>query len=123
MRRNNLIFTLIVIGLFITSICMFSCKHEVIIPSSPVISFSSQVMPAILGNCAQSGCHNGKIRTKLGNYDEVMQDGGVLPGNPSGSRLYTDIISYKMPRSPYPPLTDQQTAIIYVWILQGALNN
>lgn len=102
---------------------MYSCKHEVIVPSKPIVSFSTQVMPIIIGNCTQSECHNGRIRTKLGNYDQVMSDGGVSPGNPSGSRLYTDITSYKMPRSPYPPLSDQETALIYVWILQGALNN
>ena len=92
---------------------MFSCKHEVIVPTSPVISFSTEVLPIIVGNCTQSGCHNGKIRTKLSNYNEVMTDGGISPDNPSGSRLYTDIQSYKMPRSPYPPLNDQQNAAIY----------
>lgn len=111
--------------LFMSSIYIYSCKHEVIIPSKPIVSFSTQVMPIIIGNCTQSECHNDKSshRTKLGNYDQVMRDGGISPGNPSGSRLYTDITSYKMPRSPYPPLSDQETALIYVWILQGASNN
>ena len=123
MRRKKFGGVLIVIGLFIASIQMISCKHEVIVPASPIISFSTQVMPIIVGNCTQSGCHNGKIRTKLSTYDEITQDGGVSAGNPSGSRIYTDITSDKMPRSPYPPLSDQNTATIYVWILQGAKNN
>ncbi|MEI6815765.1 MAG: hypothetical protein WCL14_04075 [Bacteroidota bacterium] len=101
---------------------MYSCKHTPVIPTTPAISFSTQIMPIIVGNCTQSECHSPNGRhTKLGTYNEIMSR--VVAYDASASRLYTDIQSYKMPKSPYPQMSDQQTAIIYLWIMQGALNN
>lgn len=99
---------------------MFSqCRNKPDIPAQPEISFSKQVESIIMSNCAQSGCHNGSKKPDLKDYNSIVQN--VSPGNAHGSRLYTEIISRKMP--PSQPLSDAQALLIYTWIMQGAKNN
>ena len=109
-----------------------SCKHEVVVPTSPEMSFKTDVQPVLVGNCTQSGCHGtggsvnggGEERAfALSTYAEVMSKGRISPGNPSGSSIYTSITAGRMPKSPYPFVPDQQVLKLYVWILQGAKDN
>jgi len=99
---------------------LVSCKHKANIPLEPAISFTEQVQPIIVNNCAQSKCHDGNGRSfSLINYSKIMHK--VNPGNAANSRLYTSIIDRSMP--PNSPLTDEQAKLIYTWIMQGAKNN
>jgi hypothetical protein len=99
---------------------LVGCKHKADIPSEPAISFASQVQPIVVNNCAQSGCHDGSGRSfSLIDYSKII--GKVNPGDAANSRLYTSIINRSMP--PNNPLTDEQTKLIYIWIIQGAENN
>ena len=131
MKKLSLTTAILIIALLIT-ISINSCKHDVIVPTSPVISFKTDVQPMIIGNCTQSGCHgNGHSSGHGGEddafplltYNDVMNRGNISPGSPDNSRIYTAITSGKMPRSPYPPVPDQGVLKLYIWILQGALNN
>jgi len=106
----------------------FSCKHDPVLPEHQV-SFATEVHPIIAAGCQHNGCHD-TIPTEtfaLTTYDDIIQHGEIKPGKPHDSKLY-EVITVatgedKMPRAPYPPLTDQQIQLIYIWIAQGAQNN
>jgi len=106
------------------SFIFFACHHSPVIPVSPAISYSTQIEPIILNNCATSGCHDGKgRRLALNNYTMIMQV--VQPFSSKNSRLYTAITTLTgdraMPRNG--PLSHEQIDLIYTWIMQGAPNN
>jgi hypothetical protein len=114
---------------FILVLLLSSCKHEPSIENAPQISYSNDVNPIIMNNCAQSGCH-GAINPgqfSLLGYDNLIKGGEVKAGDPKSSKLYNSIISLEeddlMPRSPYSRLGDDKIKTVYLWILQGAKNN
>ena len=115
--------------LTMTVLFSYSCKHDVVVPTSPIISFATDIQPLFLSNCAQSECHASKGNGHeeeafpLTTYEEVMDHNRIVPQDPPGSKSYTAITSGKMPRAPYGSLTNQQVLKLYVWILQGAKNN
>lgn len=90
---------------------------------APAISFSKDVLPVLISNCTQSGCH-GSHEFALNNYNEVMKH--VTAGKAHGSELYSAIAANAgnvMPVPPNPRLTDTQIKQIYLWIEQGAADN
>ncbi len=122
-----------------------SCKHEIpglsgngnvttvgntTDPCDPdKIYFEQQVLPILVSNCAQSGCHDNASRKEgvvLTSYGSVINTGGVNPGDAGGSKLYKLIVTTnkdnRMPPSPSVALTQQQINLIYNWIQQGAQN-
>lgn len=127
MTRNLLRFSLVLFtGIFT------SCGHKTDLTGLKEISFTNDIQPVISANCAQSGCHSnnsggGRELFSLTNYNDVINNAEVRPGNAKGSKLY-EVISNQlfveiMPPSPNPPLTDDQIKLIYLWIEQGAKNN
>lgn len=124
-------------------ILLFSCKHEIPQPdlvdppvdggtqtcSTDTIYFQNKVLPLINSSCTMSGCHDAVTRKEgvnLSSYASIMATGGVKPGNPGGSKLYTVLNKTGGERMPPPPaaaFTQAQKDIIYKWILQGAKNN
>lgn len=109
--------TILLIGLGLSLVT--GCKHKAEVPAEPTISFGEKVQPVLLNNCAKSGCHDGNNEFSLSTYDDAM--GIVKPGDAGNSRMYHSIISRSMP--PDGPLTNEQTLLIYTWIMQGAKNN
>jgi hypothetical protein len=113
-------------------IMSISCRNTPIIPESPEISFQSDVLPVLAGNCEMSGCH---VNTQGGerharpfnSYDQVMSNGGIVPFDAHQSDLYNMVTnapgSDLMPPSQYPRLSQQQLLKIYLWIMQGAKDN
>ncbi|MGC4038421.1 MAG: hypothetical protein QM764_20825 [Chitinophagaceae bacterium] len=120
---------------------IIACRHVIPFPISDGISggtgstsdrcdstkiyFQQQVLPILVSNCAQSGCHdNGSHREGiiLVSYNSVTQTAGVQPGNAAGSKLYRVINGGSMPPRGYTALTAQQKDLIYQWIQQGAQN-
>ena len=119
----------IIFGIPFLLILMVACQHKPTVPETPVISFSNDVQPIIIGNCTQSGCHGGgsgrdSARALL-TYNEVMKYGEVTPGNAQNSRLFTTIApnNFQNQMPPKTQLSNQQILTIYLWILQGAKNN
>lgn len=114
-------------GVFAAGIA--SCKHTVDFNEYPTVSFSSEILPTIIGNCTQAKCHgtNDSEAFMLLSYEDIMNNTRVKAGDPEGSKLYKVIKALsgeeKMPRDPYPMLSDEQIQKIYVWIGQGAQNN
>jgi cytochrome c553 len=86
-------------------------------------------MPLLNSGCAMSGCHDAithKEGINLTTYSNIMSTGGVRPGNPGNSKLYTSLNKSGGDRMPQPPaaaFTQAQKDIIYKWISQGAKNN
>lgn len=121
-------------------IAISSCKHEIpIIPPDSTttvgdtsipcdpnkIYFQQQVLPVLVSNCAQSGCHDNASHKEgiiLTSYNSTMSTGGVRAGYPYNSELYTKIRSGEMPPQGNTQLTQSQKDLIYTWILQGAQN-
>ncbi|HEY6160699.1 MAG TPA: hypothetical protein VI112_05730 [Bacteroidia bacterium] len=103
-----------------------ACRHQPVVPDQPAISFSGDILPIVGGNCMSSNCHGGEA-FDLSTYDEFTKQGRITPYKPYNSKVYTSITATSgedmMPPSPQKPLTDQQINTIYLWILQGALNN
>jgi hypothetical protein len=106
----------------------FSCKHEPIIPEQN-ISFATDILPIIQSSCQHSGCHDTITNEfSLTNYQEVMEEGDIEPGNPEDSKLYEAITAPdgdedRMPQPPYNRLSEMNIRKIYIWIAQGAKNN
>lgn len=117
-KGGAILFALMGIVLILTS-----CSHDPIIPDSPSISFSEQVLPIFINNCAKSGCHDGSGEFSLKNYGEISSR--VHAGDARKSELYKVINKLwggkAMP--PDGPLSDQQITLVYTWIMQGAKNN
>ena len=132
---------LFVTGVF-TILVFISCKHEIPYntPDPPVIGgtqtcssdtvyFQNKVLPLLNSSCAMSGCHDvitHKEGISLATYSNIVATGGVRPGNPSNSKLYTVLNKSggdRMPPAPAAAFTAAQKDIIYKWILQGAKNN
>lgn len=107
-----------------------SCKHDPIIPTNPAMSFKTDVQPIIISNCTTSGCHGGSNSGHHGEgdafplltYQDVMSRTTAYDAN--NSRIYTSLSGNgegRMP--PNGQLSDRQTMIIYLWIMQGAKDN
>ena len=117
-------------GFLAAVLVLAACRQEVSPAADlPDVSFNQKVMPIIASNCTASGCHgieNTEEFTLL-TYDDVIKNGTVSAVDADGSKLSQVIPpphSFQvMPEPPNPPLTDEQTALIYLWILQGAKNN
>jgi hypothetical protein len=106
-------------------ICLFACKHDVVVPDLPEISFQGDVQSIIIANCSESGCHSGNGgEFPLVSYDEIQSH--VTPGDARESEIYKSITgkgATLMPPSPRPVLTNDAIRLIYIWIQQGAKNN
>ncbi|MBL0103661.1 MAG: hypothetical protein IPP51_07855 [Bacteroidetes bacterium] len=110
-----------------------SCRHKTDLSSLKQVSFANDIQPIIASNCAMSGCHStgssgGEHELfPLTTYEEVIDEGHVKAGDAHGSKFYQVISNHTledvMPPSPYPPLSDDQIKLIYLWIEQGAQNN
>ena len=115
--------------LLVSFFLITSCKHKTNFDTMSKVSYSTDIQPIIISNCAQSGCH-GSVHSeefKLLTYNDLIKHTEVKAGSPETSNLYSVIRSYDsetiMPRLPYNPLTEKQIQLIYIWIGQGALNN
>jgi hypothetical protein len=94
---------------------------------NPRACFQRDILPVLQSSCAIPGCHDGTSEEAdyvFTNYSNTRQ--AVVPGNPSGSKLYESITTGdsedKMPPPPYPALPGAAIDSIYSWILYGALD-
>lgn len=149
MKRNKTNGLTLLMGLILGMLWMSSCKHDIPVPvvvddgngggggggnngipcDSDSVYFNMQVLPFLVANCAQSGCHDvashedGVVITS---YQTLMNSGIVTPG----SAYQSDIIDVlttsdpddRMPPAPASPLTNAQIQLVRKWINQGALN-
>ncbi|MBI1305159.1 MAG: hypothetical protein GC181_00940 [Bacteroidetes bacterium] len=97
--------------------------------SPDTVYFVSDVLPIILSNCAQPGCHDANSRMEgivLTDYNNIIKTGRVIAFNPAASKIYQYMVTTNKNKiMPPPPLymTPEQINAIKIWIEQGALNN
>ena len=152
MTIKNAQFTYLSKLLFLLAVLTISsCKHEVPqpvvllpdggngvgngpgsgIPCDPdSIYFEQQILPILVSNCTQSGCHNVASAADgvvLTNYNNLINSNIVTPGNPGNSDLYEVLVETDpdkvMPPPGENPLSPSQISLIQTWIQQGAQNN
>jgi len=141
----------IVLYVFMGAALALSCKHEIPggnggsgggtgggnppppagrVCSPDTVYFQQQVLPILVSNCSLSGCHDAASRQDgvvLTSYQSVIQSGEVRAFRPNDSEIWEKINEHdpddRMPPPPRNPLTAEQKALIYKWIMQGAQNN
>jgi hypothetical protein len=121
--------------LFLLFVCLYSCykdNKEALYPKSSVpgstscdtvnTSFSLDIQPVFLKNCALSGCHASSSPTGgyvLDNYNGVRSV--VLSRRLLGA--ITHAAGYSAMPKDAAPLSDCDIAMITSWVNQGAQNN
>lgn len=116
---------------------IFSCVSTVVVLQSCTshkfdelkqegVCFQNEVLPIMVANCAQSGCHSAADRVEGFNFSTYE---GILAGVEKGDSEDSEIIevmretgSKRMPPSPLDPLSPDQIATIAEWIDGGAKN-
>jgi hypothetical protein len=116
------------LGIFITvGFMLGSCKHKTNFEELPEVSYAGSIAPIMSSNCAFSGCHGDSAYKKISiTTYKTLLNGGITPGSPEKSKLYSTLKSLGddiMPKRPYNELTEKQIQLVYVWIGQGAKNN
>ena len=124
-----------------------ACKHEPLVgptgpdPNDPPTSgavcspdtvyFQNQVLPILISNCTQSGCHNAQDREKgvvLDSYQNLLNTVEKVSSTDWEKNELMKVIletdpDDRMPRPPSLPLSAAQIELISTWIKQGAGNN
>lgn len=91
------------------------------------VCFDTQILPMIVSNCAQSGCHDSKSKKDgydLTTYDKIVSK-GIVKGNAGKSEIYKVMIETgkdRMPPSPQAQLSAANLKLVADWINQGAKN-
>jgi hypothetical protein len=140
----------------LVALCYPSCKHEPFIDGSPdptdtlptdtvpvdttpveipcspdSVYFENEILPMLVSNCTESGCHNAIDRQDgviLDSYANII---GTVDGVTSNDWNENELIevlvlndpSERMPPAPNDKLTLAQVERITKWIAQGAKNN
>jgi hypothetical protein len=128
-------------------ISLSACKHEPLAgpngadPNDPptvgavcspdTAYFQNQVLPLLISNCTQSGCHNAQDRqdgVALDSYPNLLSTVDKVGSTDWGkNKLLKAILETdpdkRMPRPPSAPLTAAQIDLLKKWVAQGALNN
>ena len=98
-----------------------------IICSPDTIYFKQKILPLIVSNCAQGGCHDAISKrdgVQLTDYTSIIKY--VKAGDPKNSKLYKSMIETgedQMPPPPTKPFDTTTLATVFTWIKQGAINN
>lgn len=127
MKHKLLITLLIAVGSVSTG-----CYKDILDPgqdpSAPpqAVSFSGDLVPLFLSNCATSGCHDGvpghkPSLTPANAYNALLGGGYINTIVPSNSILYGEIKGGQMPPSGALKTSDVQKVLD--WIRNGAPNN
>jgi hypothetical protein len=106
-------------------ILLAGCQHEADLTIEEDVSFS-EIQGILSSNCTMSGCHGGQQPQSfsLESYEDVMDNGEIVPGSAWKSELYRVVANRQEPlMPPQGPLSDEDLRKIYLWIEQGAENN
>lgn len=124
-----------IIFILLGVILLTTCKHQstqnpigsgnpidnpVVTPTNDSVCFSSQILPMILANCAQTGCHNAVDRAEglvLTTYTSISN---LVKNNV----LVSSITTTSSKRMPYrqPAMDTASINLIKRWIKEGSKN-
>lgn len=98
-----------------------------------LVRYENDVKPIFLTNCAKPGCHTGLFPAgdlDLSTYEGLMDSVGphapvVRKFDPDSSYVILKLNGDAQPQMPLnaPALPPDTIAVIYQWILEGAVNN
>ncbi|MBL7829334.1 MAG: hypothetical protein JNJ57_22045 [Saprospiraceae bacterium] len=136
-------FSIPVLILLLFGSIIFSCKHNPFFEVDPdpnppgggacdpdSIYFQNAVLPLLVSNCTESGCHNATDQAEdivLVSYESVMSTvGHITDTNWGENKLIKSLqetdLEDRMPQGK-PAFTSEQINLIKTWISQGAQNN
>jgi hypothetical protein len=123
---------------------IMACKHEPLVPNDPSVDppvvggacdpdsvyFQNQILPILVSNCTESGCHNEVDRKEgvvLTSYQGFLTTVEHVTLNDWGENklirsLQETDLEERMPQNK-PPLSTDQINLLKKWISQGAVNN
>jgi len=151
--RNFILFSCLVLGVWLTA-----CQHDPFndpvdppvdppvtdptdtlpsgtgsgVPCDPdSVYFQNTILPLLVANCSQSGCHNPTDHSEgvvLNTYSSVLSTVEHVTSTDWNEnkliRAITETDPEKfMPQAPNPPLSAAQINLLKTWISQGAQNN
>lgn len=94
------------------------------------VYFQNQILPLLVSNCTESGCHNAADRQEgvvLVSYQTLLSTVEHVTDNNWGENKLMRVLLDSDPddRMPYgkPPLSQDQINLIGKWVQQGAKNN
>lgn len=126
---------------FILGLAVFiSCRNnrmpaqidpELPCPTPEQVSFSKDVLPVLVNNCATQGCHSGKTPEAGFNLDAAVAyatlskkgSGYIDTLAPRYSALYSSMASESNPMPPTGKLDRCKLELIEKWMAQEAKNN
>ena len=92
--------------------------------------FQNTILPLLVSNCAQSGCHDFASHQDgiiIEDYQTIISSDIVTPFDLGDSEMFEVItetdLDKIMPPPPEAPLNNEQISLIAQWINQGAQNN
>ncbi len=140
----------------IAALCYPSCKHEplvdpgtgpidtidtidvpidtppVVVPCSPdTVYFQNEILPLLVSNCTESGCHNATDKQKgviLDSYDNIIATVDDVRSNDWNKNELIEVLVLNEPDKRMPPAPNEKLTLLQVeritkWVAQGALNN
>jgi hypothetical protein len=152
--KKNKIFILFVVSI-LAALCYPSCKHDPIIdpdpgpvdtvdtidmpidtpmlvPCSPdSVYFQNEILPLLVSNCTESGCHNAidkKEGVILDSYDNIIATVDDVTSNDWNKNELIEVLVLNQPDKRMPPAPNEKLSLLQVeritkWVAQGAKNN
>jgi hypothetical protein len=132
------------LGMLMTCLVIESCQHDPFIgpntlPDPPgsgmcdpdSVYFQNQILPILVSNCTESGCHNLQDRKDgvvLDSYQNLLMTveeatNNDLQKNKLMRAILDDDPDDRMPPAPNAALSTAQIDLLKKWVSQGALNN
>ncbi|MEZ4892154.1 MAG: hypothetical protein R3A50_14280 [Saprospiraceae bacterium] len=123
-------------GITLTALLsIYSCKHDFTGPTTPPMEglcdldsvyFQNQIMPILISNCTESGCHNQKdckAGIALNSYSKMLSTVASVTSNDwKKNKLIKSLEDGRMPQNK-PRFSTEQINVIKAWVTQGASNN
>lgn len=102
-------------------------KNDVVVTNT--VSFSKDLVPIFIQNCALSGCHasGGQVPdlTAAKAYNSIINASLVNTNNPTSSIIYERLTGVLTPAMPFGKTSNPSNInnLVLAWIKQGAKNN
>lgn len=114
-----------IIFMFLHTACNSDILPETGSPEFSGVCFETEVLPLLISNCANTGCHNSKDREEgidLSNYNGIARL--VNTKSPTKSKLLSVLRAgeedERMPPPPAEALSQSQMDLLLNWIEEGA---
>lgn len=141
MKVQSLIFS----GVILIAALTVSCRHDLWAPptdpgnptygtggcDTDTTYFQNQVLPILISNCTESGCHNAQDHREgvvLESFQSLISTVGHARENDMNrNKMMRAILASnahdRMPPAPKEALSQDQIDLLKNWLAQGALNN